>query len=129
MCEVALHAMGRQPRDCASSLTPVPATAVGQARASPYRQHCGCLVHQPVGRYSITSHVTARPPSTPLESYAAQITARCPHPGEAQSCGRCALTTARFSQRMATLESILGSSGGPVFFPRVLPLPAVFFPD
>ncbi len=37
----------------AFSLTAVPATAVGQARASPHGQHCGCLVHQPAGRYTI----------------------------------------------------------------------------
>ncbi len=67
----------------------------------------------------------------------AQIAARCPHSGGAQSCGRCALTTAHFPGRMATpsrddpadLDSILGSSGRPVYFPRVLPLPAVFLPD
>ncbi len=35
-------------------LTAVPATAVGQARASSHGQHRGCLVHQPVGRYTIT---------------------------------------------------------------------------
>ncbi len=40
----------------ASSLMAVPATAVGQARASPHGQHCSCLVHQPVGRYTITPH-------------------------------------------------------------------------
>ncbi len=53
---------------------------------------------------------------------------------QSQSCGRCALTTAHFPRRMATpsrddpadLESIRGSSGRPVCFPRVLPLPAVF---
>ncbi len=71
----------------ASSLTADPATAVGQARASPHGQHCGCLIHQPVGRYTITPHVTARPPSPPLESHTVQVTARCSHPGEAQSCG------------------------------------------
>ncbi len=83
------------------------------------------------------SHVTARPPSPPLEPHAVHVTARCPHPGEAQSCGRCALTTAHIPWRMTTpsrddpadLESIRGSSGGPVCFPRVLPLSAVFFPD
>ncbi len=69
--------------DSASSLTAVPATAVGQARASPHGQHCGCLVHQPVGRYTITPHVKARPPSPPLESHAVQVTARSPHPVEA----------------------------------------------
>ncbi len=123
--------------DSASSLTAVPATAVGQARASPHGQHCGCLVHQPFGMYTITPHVTARPPSPPLESHAVQVTARCPHPGEAQSCGRRALTTVHVPQRMTTpsqddladLESIRRSSGGPVCFTRVLPLPAVFFPD
>ncbi len=138
----ALHATGRQPRaldrtptalahqlpravGSAFSLTAVPATAVGQARASPHGQHCGCLVHQPAGRYTITSHVTARPPSPPLESHTVQVTARCSHPGEAQSCGRCALTTAHIPRRVATpsrddpanLESIRGSSGGPVCFP------------
>ncbi len=95
------------------------------------------VVHQPDRRYTITPHVTACPPSPPLESHAAQIAARCPHSGGAQSCGRCALTTAHFPQRMATpsrddpadLESIRGSSGRPVCFPRVLPLPAVFLPD
>ncbi len=121
----------------AFSLLAVPATAVWQARASPHRQHCGCLVHQPAGRYTITPHVTARPPSPLLESHAVQVTAHCSHPGEAQSCGRRALTTAHFHRRVATpsqddpadLESIWGSSGGPVCFPRVLPLPAVLFPD
>ncbi len=98
------------------------------------RQHCGSLVHQPVGRYTITPHVTGRPPSPPLESHAALIAACCPHSGGAQSCSRCALTTAHVPRRMATpsrddpadLESIRGSSGRPVCFPRVLPLPAVF---
>ncbi len=121
----------------AFSLTAVPATAVGQARASPHGQHCGGLVHQPAGRYTITPHVTARPPSSPLESHAVQVTARCSHPGEAQSCGRRALTTALIPRRVATpsrddpadLESIRGSSGRPVCFPRVLPLPAVLLSD
>ncbi len=62
---------------------------------------------------------------------------RCSHPGEAQSCGRRALMTAHIPRRVATpsrdnpadLESIRGSSGRPVYFPRVLPLPAVLFPD
>ncbi len=121
----------------AFSLTAVPATAVGQARASPHGQNCGGLVHQPAGRYTITPHVTARLPSPPLESHAAQVTARCSHPGEAQSCGRRALTTALIPQRVVTpsrddtadLESIQGSSGRPVCFPRVLPLPAVLLSD
>ncbi len=121
----------------ASSLTAVPATAVGQARASPHGQHCGGLVHQLAGRYTITPHVTARLPSPPLESHAVQVTARCSHPREAQSCGRRALTTAHIPRRVATpsrddpadLESIRGSSGGHVCFPRVLPLPAVLLSD
>ncbi len=121
----------------AFSLTAVPATAVGQARASPHGQHCGGLVHQAAGRYTITLHVTARPPSPPLESHAVQVTARCSHPGEAQSCGRRALTTALIPRRVATpsrddpadLESIRGSLGRPVCFPRVLPLPAVLLSD
>ncbi len=50
----------------AFSLVAVPATAVGQARANPHGQHCGGLVHQPAGGYTITPHVTARPPSPPL---------------------------------------------------------------
>ncbi len=121
----------------AFSLTAVPATTVGQARASPHGQHCGCLVHQLAGRYMITPHVTARPPSPPLESHAVQVTARCSHPRKAQSFGRRALTTAHIPRRVATpsrddladLESIRGSSGRPVCFPRVLPLLAVLFPD
>ncbi len=82
----ALHATGRQPPPTALahqlpravgsafSLTAVPATAVGQARASPHGQHCGGLVHQPAGRYTITPHVIACPPSPPLESHAVQVT-------------------------------------------------------
>ncbi len=106
-------------------------------RESPHGEHCGGLVHQPAGRYTITPHVTARPPSPPLESHAVQVTARCSHPGEAQSCGRRALTTALIPRRVVTpsrddladLESIRGSSGRPVCFPRVLPLPAVLLSD
>ncbi len=44
----------------ASSLAAVPATAVSQACVAPYGQHCGCLVHQPVGRSMITPYVTER---------------------------------------------------------------------
>ncbi len=80
----------------ASGLAAVSATAARQACVGPYGQLCGCVVHQPDGRYMITPHVTASPPSPPLESHAAQITAHCPHSGGAQSCGRCALTTAHF---------------------------------
>ncbi len=109
----------------AFSLAAVPATAVGQARASPHGQHCGGLVYQPAGGYTITPHVTARPPSPPLESHAVQVTACCSHPGAAQSCGRRALTTAHVPRRVATpsrddpadLESIRGGSGRPVCLP------------
>ncbi len=69
--------------DSTSSLTAVPDTAVGRARASPHGEHCGGLVYQPAGGYTITPHVTARPPSPPLESHAVQSTAHCPHPVEA----------------------------------------------
>ncbi len=121
----------------AFSHTAVPASAVGQARANPYGQHCSGLKHKPAGRYTITPHVTARPPSPPLESHAVQVTACCSHPGEAQSRSRRALTTALIPRRVATpsrddpadLESIRGSSGRPVCFPRVLPLPAVLLSD
>ncbi len=121
----------------AFSLMAVPATAVGKARASPHGQHCGGLVHQPAGRYTITPHATGCPPSLPLESHAVQVTAHCSHPGEAQSRGGRALTTAHIPRRVATpsrddpadLESIRGSSGRPVCFPRVLPLLAVLLSD
>ncbi len=86
----------------ASGLVAVPATAVRQACVGPYGQHCGCLVHQQAGRYTIMPHVTTRPPSPPLESHAAQIAVRCPHSGGVQSCSRCALTTAHVPRRMAT---------------------------
>ncbi len=36
-----------------------------------------------LGGYTITPHVTARPPSPPLESHAVQVTACCSHPGAA----------------------------------------------
>ncbi len=108
----------------AFSLTAVPATAVGQARASPHGQHCGCLIHQPAGRYTITPHVTARPPSPPLVSHTVQVTARCSHPGEAQSCGRHALTTAHIRGRVDS-----GKLRWTCLLPPVLPLPAVSFPD
>ncbi len=121
----------------AFSLAAVPATAFGQARASPHGQHCGGLVHKPAGRYTITPHVTARPPSPPLESHAVQVTVCCSHPGAAQSCGQRALTTAHIPRGVATssrddpadLESIRKSSGRPVCLPLVLPLPAVLLPD
>ncbi len=121
----------------AFSLAAVPATTVGQARASLHGQHCGGLVYQPAGGYTITPHVTARPPSPPLESHAIQDTACCSHPGGAQSCGRHTLTTAHVPRRVAPpsrddpadLESFRGSSGRPVCLPRVLPLPAVLLPD
>ncbi len=78
----ALTALAHQlPRAAgsASGLASVPGTAVRQACVGSYGQHCGCLVHQPSGRSTITPHVTARPPSPPLESDAAQIAVRHPH--------------------------------------------------
>ncbi len=121
----------------AFSLAAVLATTVGKARASLHGQHCGGLVYQPAGGYTITPNVTAHPPSPPLESHAIQDTACCSRPGAAQSCGRHALTTAHVPRRVATpsrddpadLESFRGSSGRPVCLPRVLPLPAVLLPD
>ncbi len=110
----------------AFSLTAVPATAIGQPRASPHGQHCGCLVHQPAGRYTITPHVTACPPSPPLESHAVQVTARCSLPGEAQSCGRRALMTAHIPRRVATPSRVIWSRFGEA---QVDLMPAVFFPD
>ncbi|KAL0172899.1 hypothetical protein M9458_033210, partial [Cirrhinus mrigala] len=123
--------------DSAPGLVAVLATAARQARVGPYGQHCGCIVYQPAGRCTITSHVTARPSSPPLESDVAEITACCLHPGEAQLCGQHALTTAHVPRKMATpspdcpadLKSIRGSPGRPVRFSRVLPLPAILFPD
>ncbi len=55
----------------AFSLAAVPATALGQARASPHGQHCGGLVHQPAGRYTI-AHTDALAHSWPraLRKYA-----------------------------------------------------------
>ncbi len=96
--------------------------AAWQARVGPHGQHFGCFIHQPAGRSSITLHVTTRPPSLPLESDVAQVAACHPHSGGAQSHGWRALTTAYFPWTMATpspsgpanLESIRGSSGGPV---------------
>ncbi len=70
----------------ASSLAAVPADAAKQARVGPHGQHCGCVIHQPTGRYTITSHVTTHRSSLPLESDMAQVTARRPHSGGAQSC-------------------------------------------
>ncbi len=76
-------------------------------------------------------------PILDLRSHAVQVTARCSHPGEAQSCCRRALTTALILRRVVTpsrddpadLESIRGSSTRPVCLPRVLPLPAVLLSD
>ncbi len=92
--------------DSASSLMAVPATAVGKAHASPHGQHCGCLVHQPVGRYTITPHVTARPPSPSLESHAVQVTA--------QSCGRCALVDLFASHESSHCQRYFSLTEGPL---------------
>ncbi len=137
----ALHATGRQPRaldraptalahqlpravGSAFSFTAVPAIAVGQARASLHGQHCGGLVHQLAGRYTITPRVTPRPPFSSgvprSSSHCVLFTSR-----EVQSCGRRAFTTALIPRRVATpsredpadLESIRGSSGRPLLPP------------
>ncbi len=92
--------------DSTSSLMAVPATAVGKAHASPHGQHCGCLVHQPVGRYTITPHVTARPPSPSLESHAVQVTA--------QSCGRRALVDLFASHESSHCQRYFSLTEGPL---------------
>ncbi len=137
-------------QQCRRSLSPWMDLAFLRAGVAPrtsvpaYCCHNRCLQHG-LGRYmqwagslgalerAITPHFRARPPSPPLESHAVQVSARCSHPGEAQSCSRRALTTAHIPRRVATpsrddpadLEWIRGSSGRPVCFPRVLPLLAV----
>ncbi len=119
----------------ASSLTAVLATAVGQACVSPHGKHCSCLVHQPVGRYTITTHVTARPPSPLLESHAVQVTVHIPgklncvaemlsqqltFPGEWQLHPETIrLIWSRFGEAQVDLFASHES----------YPLPAVFFPD
>ncbi len=83
----------------------------------------------------LSSHVTPHPPSPPLESNMAQITACNSLPGGAQSCSRCALITnykgteTPYTGGLDDLELIRGSSGGPVCFSGVFPLPTVLFPD
>ncbi len=122
----SLGFLDRASSDLTHQLPRVAGSAAWLARVGPHRQHCGCFVHQLAGLSTITSHVTTRPSSPPLESDAAQIAARRPHPGGAQSCSRCALTTAHIPWRMATpsrdnpavLESIRGSSGKPGCLPR-----------
>ncbi len=56
----------------ATSLAASPAAA-WLACVGPQGQHCGCLVHQPAGLPTITSHATTRPPSPPLESGLMQV--------------------------------------------------------
>ncbi len=112
----------------ATSHVAVLAAAAWQARVGPHGQHFDSFLKQLAGLSTITSHDTAHPPSPPLESDAVQVAACHPHPGGAQSCSQCALTTAHVPRRMATpswddladLESIRGSSGRPVCLPRVL---------
>ncbi len=72
------------------------------ARVGTNGQHCDRCLRQLAGLSMITSHVTTRPPSPPLESDVAQVAVCHPHPGGAQSCNLCALTTAHVPRRMAT---------------------------
>ncbi|KAI2646090.1 Sentrin-specific protease 2 [Labeo rohita] len=106
------------------------------ACADSNRQCSDGSVYQPAGWFTLPSHVATRPPSPPVESDAAQIAASRSHSGRAESCSRCAFTTAHSSRRMATpppggpadLESIRRGSGGPVRLPVILPLPAFLCP-
>ncbi len=119
----------------AFSLTAVPATAVGQARASP---HGTTLRRSRTSTgWEVYDHTASHSSPAISSSGVPRSSSHCSHPGEAQSCGRRALTTALIPRRVATpsrddpadLESIRGSSGRPVCFPRVLPLPAVLLSD
>ncbi len=76
----------------ASSLAAVSATAVRQACVCPYGQHCGCVVHQPDGGYTITPHVTARLPSPGVS-------------GVTRGSNRCALSTFRGSSIVRPMRS------------------------
>ncbi len=107
----------------ASSLAAVSATAVRQACVGPYGQHCGCVVHQPDGGYTITPHVTARPPSPPLESHAAQSLRAVHIPGElnraADALSRQLTFPGEWRLHPETIRLIgvdSGSSGRPVCF-------------
>ncbi|XP_073781587.1 uncharacterized protein [Danio rerio] len=113
-------------------------TGAGAAtRAGQDGQYGGGGVYQPHGGYALSPHVSARPPSAPLESPAAEIAARHSRPRHAQSCSRCALTTAVTPWRMETPPRVCSADmgairGGPdrsVCFPRERSLPVVFFPD
>ncbi len=77
--------------DRASTALAHPSAAAWLACVGPHGHN------QLAGLSTIMSHVITRLPSPPLESEAAQVAARRPHPGGAQSCSRCALTTAHVS--------------------------------
>ncbi len=132
---VCTHLANKADSDSDSDLTPVSSAGSGQACALPDRQHCNGCVHQPSRGSMLSSHVTPHPPSLPLESNMAQITACNSLPGGAQSCSRCALITnykgteTPYTGGLDDLELIRGSSGGPVCFPGVFPLLTVLFPD
>ncbi|KAL0152709.1 hypothetical protein M9458_052432 [Cirrhinus mrigala] len=126
----------------ASSCWPCFLRFVGSADAargtcvSPHGQHGDGRLYQSPRGFAFLSHVATRPPS-PLESQVAQIATCRSHSRRAESCSRCAFTSAYSLWRMATpspsgpvyLEPIQGNSDRSVCLSRIHPLPVVLFPD
>ncbi len=107
----------------------------GQGRSGPYGQHCDRCVYQPARRFTLPSHVTTRPPPSPLESEASEVPSCHPHSRSVQSGGRRAVSSGT-SWGVETpspggpsdLESVRSCSGRPVCISGSHPLPVVLFP-
>ncbi|XP_051567942.1 uncharacterized protein LOC127448967 isoform X1 [Myxocyprinus asiaticus] len=123
------------PRVVGSAARPAEVLAVdpGQVRVGLVGQHSDGSVHQPSRRSMLPLHVTTHPLSPPLESAAPQVATSHSHPGRPQHRSGRAVMRSRVetppSGGPADLESIQSSTGRPVCFPGILPLPSLVHPD
>lgn len=87
--------------------------SVAETHAGQDGQYGDSVLYQPYGGYMLLPHVSARSPSAPLESHAAEIAACHPHSRRVQPCSRCALTAASDPGRVETPPQFGPADMGP----------------
>ncbi|KAL0162324.1 hypothetical protein M9458_041720 [Cirrhinus mrigala] len=117
--------------DSAFGSEEVPTFDSGQARVGPLRQHSDCGLHQPPGRRTLLSHVTASPTSLTLEPAQTQVSACHSHSRRIQSCGRFSVKTGFARGRVeapppvGTAESVRPGTSRSPCLTGIHPLPVV----
>ncbi len=100
-------------------------------------QYGGCVPHKPPRRFTVAHPGQACALSSPLVPRQVPLVEGGSHSGNSEPCGRFSVETEAQTGRMYVepsdgipdLGSVWRSGGGPLFFSRVIPVPALVLPE